>query len=113
MPRDFHPAETQLRNAITAYLETKSEWDVVTPELRAFLLERLMAFVTRGSTKFIAGCIEHKDSDFFGIDHIREIEMEVLDQWMFIGGERAKKRGDQVSRLDPLVDPPPIKKRIE
>ncbi len=78
------PNKTTLKQSILAFLQSKDNYHVIKAKDQRFLLHALTEFVDNAANKFIAGGVEHADSDFLTeCDHDAEILKELIDGWMY------------------------------
>jgi len=84
--------KTALKEAIEEFLISKGNFDDLKPKDQRFLLHALTEFVDNAANKFIAGGIEHADSDFLDeCDHGVEIQKELIDGWMYSSAQQYNK----------------------
>ncbi len=80
----MNPITQEINKLITTLANERGV--VLTVETHNFLAERLETFITRGAKKFINGVVEHGESFLTDVDMLAEIQMEVMDLWMYAGG---------------------------
>jgi len=76
--------KSNLKQSILTFLQSKDNYHIIKPKDQRFLLHALTEFVDNAANKFIAGGVEHADSDFLTeCDHLAEVKNEIVDGWMY------------------------------
>lgn len=85
--------EVDLHTFIKNHIEARAGMENfdISPQTLTFMSIALTQFVHEATAKFIQGGKEHGDDFLNGVDHLKEMKLEIIDFFWYRQGEAHKK----------------------